>query len=445
MQRRFPIEIANGSAGAFPAPSHASGMDVMRPQKNFFRRRNARLALYGALALLGAGGVSYVLAHLRPAAPAVDRSAVWVDAVQRGPLLRDVRGLGTLTPEEIRWIAARSEGRVERIAVWPGTTVQPDTVLIVLGNPELEQAVLDADAAVTAAQAKLVNLKAQLEGQTLERQAAEAKARGDRDTAIAQMEVNERLSQQGLIAAVELKKSRISAQMLTDSSEIERQRVDFARQAVEPQLAVARSEVDLARAQAALKRGQLDALQVRAGMAGVLQQIAVEAGQRVTAGASLARVADPARLKAQIKVPETQAKDIAPGLSANIDTRNGIVAGRVSRIDPAVTQGSVLVDVTFDGAPLPKGARPDLSVEGSIELERLPDAVFVGRPAFSQENSMVSLFKLTADGNEANRVRVRLGRGSINAVEIKEGLQPGDRVILSDTSAYDGHERIRLN
>jgi HlyD family secretion protein len=348
-------------------------------------------------------------------------------------------------PEEISWIAARNDGRIEKILVLPGTEVKADTVLLVMNNPELQQAALDAQGVVTAAGAKLVNLKAQLQSQSLERQAALAKAAGDQEAAAAELEVNERLAKEGLIAALDLKKSRIAAQERAAFYEIEKKRFEFAKEAVEPQLAVAQGELDQAKAQATLRRSQLDALQVRAGMKGVLQQIAAEVGQRVTAGTNLARVADPSHLKAQVKIPETQARDITVGQTANIDTRtSGILAGHVSRIDPAVQQGTVLVDVAFDGVSLPHGARPDMSIEGVIEIERLSDVTFVGRPAVGGDESVVELFKLTPDGNEAERVEVKLGRGSINAVEVKEGLVPGDRVILSEMSSYESHKVIRL-
>ncbi len=419
-------------------------MDVVRAPQHARRRRNRRW-IFGGLALVIVAGATYAAARLKPALPSLDRSTVWTDTVRRGPMLRQVRGLGTLVPEEIRWIAAGTDARVERIVVYPGATVEPDTVLLVLSNPELQQTALAADAATTAAQARLVNLRAQLEGQSLERQSAFAKAQGDRDTAAAQVEVNEKLSKQGLIALVELRKSQIAAKELSACCEIERQRVDFTRQSVEPQLSVAQGELDQAKAQAALRHSQLDALQVRAGMAGVLQQVPVQVGQRIVAGTNLARVADPTRLKAQIKIPETQARDILPGQVASVDTRNGIAEGKVSRVDPAVQEGTVLVDVSFNGAPLPRGARPDLSVEGTVELERLADAVVVGRPAFGREESTVSLFRLSPDGDEATRVKVALGRGSINVVEVRTGLQPGDKIILSDTSAYDEYDHVRLH
>ena len=429
--------------GFDPGPT-ASSMDVTRAPHHAQKRRRQRW-LAGATAALTLVGITVALAHLRPAVPTVERSAVWTDTVRRGPMIREVRGMGTLVPEEIRWIAAGTDARVERIVVFPGASVEPDTLLLVLSNPELHQSVLDADAATTAARARLVNLRAQLEGVSLERQAAFARAQGDRDTADAQVEVNERLSKQGLIATVELRKSQIAARELTACCEIERQRVDFTRQSVEPQLAVARGELDQAQAQAALKHSQLDALQVRAGMAGVLQQIPVEVGQRIAAGTNVARVADPTRLKAQIKIPETQARDIQQGLPVSVDTRNGLAAGRVSRIDPAVQAGTVLVDVTFNGSALPRGARPDLSVDGTVELERIDDTLVVNRPALGREDTSLRLFRVTPGGSGAERVPVTLGRGSVNVVEVRNGLRAGDTVIISDTSAFDTNDRLRLN
>ena len=435
--------ILSQNRGGFSFHPGPGGMDVARGPQHARRQRNRRWIFggTGALAVLAA---TYAVMHLKPALPTLDRASIWTDVVRRGPMLRQVRGIGTLVPEEIRWIAAGTDARVERIVVYPGASVQADTVLLVLSNPELTQVTLDTDAAVTAAQAKLVNLRAQLQGLSLERQAAFARAQGDRDTAIAQVEVNEKLARNGLIAPVEFKKSQISAKELTACCEIERQRVDFTQQSVEPQMAVAQGELDQTRAQAALKHSQLDALQVRAGMAGVLQQVPVQVGQRLTAGTNLARVADPAQLKAQVKIPETQARDIQPGLPATVDTRNGLAEGHVSRVDPAVQDGTVLVDVTFSGAPLPRGARPDLSVEGTITLDNIPDALVVGRPAFGREESSVSLFRLSPDGEEATRVKVQLGRGSVNTVEVLAGLQAGDKIILSDTSAYDEHDHLRL-
>jgi HlyD family secretion protein len=418
-------------------------MDVVRDSATGRPIRRRLLLAVAGLVLVGTA--TFWIYHLKKAPPLVDRSLLWIDTVKRGTLFRQVRGSGSLVPEEISWIAARNDGRIEKIFVLPGTEVKADTVLLVMNNPELQQSVLDADGAVTAAEAKLVNLKAQLQSQSLERQAALAKAAGDQEGAAAELEVNERLAKEGLIAALDLKKSRITAQQAAAFYEIEKKRFEFAKEAVEPQLAVAQEELDQAKAQAALRHSQLNALQVRAGMKGVLQQIAAQVGQRVTAGTNLARVADPSHLKAQVKIPETQALDITVGQTANIDTRtSGIVVGQVSRIDPAVQQGTVLVDVAFDGVSLPHGARPDMSIEGVIELERLSDVTFVGRPAVGGDESVVELFKLTPNGTEAERVKVKLGRGSINEVEVKEGLVPGDRVILSEMSSYESHEVIRL-
>jgi HlyD family secretion protein len=437
---RFTVANGTGDTGF----ATFSNMDVARAPGVVRGRRRRRWIVAGVIVLVAAA-VTLTIARLQPAVPTLDRASVWIDTVRRGPMVRQVRGLGTLVPEEFRWIAAGTEARVERIVIYPGASVQPDSLILVMSNPEVKQAALDADAAVTEAQARLVNLRAQLEGQSLERQSALVKAEGDRDTAAAQVEVNEQLAGQGLIAAVELRKSQIAAKELTAACDIERQRVDFTRQSIDPQLAVAQGELEQAKAQAALRHAQLDALQVRAGMTGVLQQVPVEVGQRVAAGINLARVADPNQLKAQIKIPETQARDVQPGLPVSVDTRNGVVEGHVARVDPAVQDGTVLVDVTFNGATLPRGARPDLGVEGTVQLERIPDAVVVGRPAFGREESTVSLFRLAPDGRTATRVKVTLGRGSVDVVEVRAGLKPGDRVILSDTSAFDANEQIRLN
>jgi HlyD family secretion protein len=434
---------SNGSGIDPSAGSLSSRMDV--PRKGFQKRRWRNRLLFAAGLAITIGGLTFFISRLKPALPSVDRNSVWIDTVVRGPLIRDVRGIGTLVPEDVRWIPARTDARVERIVVWPGSQVREDTVLLVLSSAELEQQALDSDAAVKSAQAKLTQLQAQLEGELLERQAALTKAKADRDTAAVEMEVDERLAKRGLIASLDFKKAQISATELAENFEVEKQRYDFSKQSMEPRLAVAQGDLDQAKAQAVLRHSQVDALQVRAGMNGVLQQIAVDVGQRVSAGTSLARAADNTKLKAQIKIPETQVRDVALGQVGQIDMRNGsIVAGTVSRIDPAVREGTVLVDVTFSGATLPRGARPDLSVEGTIELEHLNDAVYVGRPAFGQDDSTIGLFKLDPDGNVAGRVKVRLGRGSATKAVIEEGLRPGDRVILSDTGTFDSHDRIQL-
>jgi HlyD family secretion protein len=436
---------SNGSGTDSRTPQMAPSSRMDNPRKGYQARRWRNRIFFALGVLIGIGGLTFFISRLKPALPSIDRNSVWIDTVVRGPLVRDVRGIGTLVPEDVRWIPARTDARVERIVVWPGTQVTVDTVLLVLSSAELEQQALDADAAVKSAAAKLTQLRAELEGELLERQAALTKAKADRDTTAVELEVDRRLAERGLIASLDFKKAQITATEQAANFEVEQRRSEFAKQSIEPRLAVAQGELDQAKAQAVLRHSQVDALQVRAGMNGVLQQIAVDVGQRVSAGTSLARAADNTKLKAQIKIPETQARDIALGQTAQVDMRNGsIVTGRVSRIDPAVREGTVLVDVSFSGATLPRGARPDLSVEGTIELEQLIDAVYVGRPAFGQDDSTISLFKLDPEGNLATRVKVRLGRGSATKAIIQAGLRPDDRVILSDTSAFDSHDRIQL-
>ncbi|MGA7129121.1 MAG: HlyD family efflux transporter periplasmic adaptor subunit, partial [Chthoniobacterales bacterium] len=407
----------------FSVPADGSRMDIPRigyRQKKW--RRNVLLLLLAAAVVTG---VSIFVARLEPALPSVDRSSVWIDTVSRGPLIRDVRGIGTLVPEDVRWIPARTDARVEQIVIWPGTEVTADSVILKLSSAELEQEARDADAAAKSAQAKLTQLQAELEGEMLEQQANLTKAQADRDTAQAEFEADERLSKGGLISTLDFQKAKIAATELSANFEVQKQRYEFAKRSMAPRMAVAQTDLEQAEAQAELRHGQVDALQVRAGMNGVLQQIAVEVGQRVSAGTNLARVADNTKLKAQIKIPETQARDIAIGQTAQVDMRNGsIVSGTVARIDPAVSEGTVLVDVTFHGIELPKGARPDLSVEGTIELERLADAIYVGRPAFGQDDSTIGLFRLSADGVTATRTKVQLGRGSATKVVILNGLRP---------------------
>lgn len=415
-------------------------MDI--PRKTSYGR--LRRALY---ALIGAGVIALItvgVSRLKPAAPSVDRATVWVDTVKRGPMLRQVRGLGTLVPEEIRWIPAITEGRVERRLVQPGAAVKADTVLLELSNPELEQAALEAEMQLKAAEAEYTNLRVQLESQLLTQRAQAATVQADYHQAKLQAETNEELAKNHLISDLTLKLSKVRAEELATRHEIEQKRLAISSESVKAQLAVQQARVEQLRALFQLRRSQVEALRVRAGVAGVLQQVLVEVGQQVTPGTNLARVADPTRLKAEIRIAETQAKDIQIGQKASIDTRNGVVPGHVIRIDPAVQNGTVTVDVALDG-PLPKGARPDLSVDGTIEIERLDDVIYVGRPAFGQERSTVGLFKLINGGKEAVRVQVKLGRSSVNTIEILEGLQPGDQVILSDMSAWDAFDRIRLN
>jgi len=419
-----------------------STMDVPRP--NVARNKRRRRILIIAASIFALVIVTIALSRLKPAVPSVDRSTVWIDTVKRGPMVRQVRGLGTLVPEEIRWIAAITEGRVEKIVVRPGAHVEPATVLVELTSPEVEQAARDAELQYKAAEAELTTLRATLQRDLLEQEASAARVHSEYQQAKMEAETNDNLSRNGLVAALTHKTSKIKAEDLVARDAIEQKRYEFAKNNIEPQLASKQAAVDQVKANAEMKKNQMEQLKVRAGFAGVLQQLPLEVGQRVTPGTNLARVADPTKLKAQVKIAETQAKDIQLNQIASIDTRNGIVAGHVRRVDPAVEQGTVTVDVALEGE-LPKGARPDLSVDGTIELERLDNVVYVGRPAFGQENNTVGIFKLVSGSAEAVRTPVKLGRSSVNTIEILNGLQPGDQVILSDTSSMDAHDRIRLN
>ena len=418
-------------------------MDIARPSSVAAARKKRRI-LFGTGAVVIIVLVTIGLSRLEPAAPSVEKGTVWVDTVKRGPMLRQVRGTGTLVPEEIRWIPATTEGRVERIVVLPGKVVEPDTVLLELSNPSLEVLAQDAASELKAAESESTNLQVQLQSQLLTQKAAAAGVLADYRQASMQAEADEILAKDGLVADITMRVSKLRAEELKGRSEIEQQRVEMASQAAEAQNAVQQGRVDRARGASRLRKSQVDALKVRAGVHGVLQQIPVQVGQQVSLGTNLARVAEPGRLKAEVRVAETQARDIVIGQVASIDTRNGIVPGRVSRIDPAVQNGTVTVDVALEGA-LPRGARPDLSVDGTIELERLESVLFVGRPAFGGEQSTLGLFRLEAGGAGAKRVQVKVGRSSVNTVEILEGLNEGDQVILSDMSAWDAFDRVRLN
>lgn len=407
------------------------------------KKRQKRIIMIAAI-VLGLIVVTFGLSRLKPAVPSVDRSTVWVDTVKRGPMVRQVRGLGVLVPEEIRWIAAVTAGRVEKIVVRPGAQVEPDTVLLELTSPEVEQLARDAESQYAAEEAELTTLRASLQRELLEQEANAARVQSEYQQAKMENETNDQLAKNGLVADLVHKTSKIRAEDLAARAQIEQKRLEFATHNIEPQIAAKQAAVDQAKANAALRKNQMEQLKVRAGFTGVLQQLPVEVGQQVAPGTNLARVADPTKLKAEIKIAETQAKDIQINQKAMIDTRNGVVEGHVIRVDPAVEQGTVRVDIAIDGE-LPKGARPDLSVDGTIELERLDDVVYVGRPAFGQEQSTVGIFKLIPDSSEAVRTPVKLGRSSVNTIEIVSGLQPGDQVILSDTSAMDAHDRIRLN
>jgi HlyD family secretion protein len=414
-----------------------------KPRTDQAHRRRKRWLVICAVALALAAG-TIALARLKPAAPTIDRRAVWIDTVTRGPMLRQVRGIGSLVPEDIAWIAARTAGRVERIVLRPGATVKADDVILILGNPEVREAAANADSQLKAAEAEVESFRLQLENGALATEVAAASAHADYQQAKLRAEVNEKLFTQGIVSGLELRLSKVTEEQAEVRNALEQKRATFTRQSIAPQLAAKRAEVARLMAQARMRHEELEALHVRAGMNGVLQVLPVEVGAQVAAGANLARVADPARLKASIRIPETQMKEVRLGQHATIDTRNGIVAGLIARIDPSVKDGTVTVDVALTGA-LPAGARPDLSVEGTIELERLQNVLFIGRPAVSEATSQLRLFKLDADRAEASRVPVTLGRRSINAVEVLGGLAPGDRVILSDMSRWDGNDHIRLN
>jgi HlyD family secretion protein len=418
-------------------------MDV--PRKSAARNKKIRRIVIAVVVLAAVGVTTKILAGLKPSAPNVERAQVWLDAVKRGPMLRQVRGLGTLVPIDGGLvIPATTDGRVEQRLALPGTIVTPGTVLLVLSNPELEQATIDAEWKVKAAEAELNNLRVKLQSDRLTQQAAAATVETDAHKAKLEADRDAELSRFGLTADLTAKKSMATAEDLESRVTIEKKRLEIGLEAIKAQLAVQQATVEQLRALWNLKKSQIEAMRVKAGVAGVLQQVPVEVGQRVSAGAILARVVQPEKLKAELKIPETQAKDAAIGQAASIDTRNGIIEGKVSRIDPAAVNGTVTVDVKLEGA-LPPGARPDLSVDGTIEIEKLTDVLYVGRPTFGQPNSQISLFKLEPDGKGANRVQVKLGRSSVNTIEILEGLRVGDQVILSDMSTWDAYDRIRLN
>jgi HlyD family secretion protein len=358
-------------------------------------------------------------------------------------MLREVRGLGTLIPEDIRWIPAQTDSRVERIVLRPGAIVRPDSIIVELSDPQLQRDTLDAEYQLKGAEADYENLKVQVNSDLLNQRATAASVRSDYEQAKLQHEVDDQLQKQGLAADVTAKLSKVRAEQLAIRAQLEEERTKNAEETAKTRLAAQQARVEQQKALYNLRRSQLEALHVRAGINGVLQLVPVEVGQRVTPGANVARVADPKKLKAEIKIAETQAKDVAIGQKATIDTRNGIVAGRVSRIDPSVQNGTVTVDVAIEDQ-LPQGARPDLSVDGTIELENLKDVLYVGRPVHGQADSTIGIFKIVNDGAEAVRVNVKLGRSSVTTIEVLQGLQVGDKVILSDMSAVDNFDRIRL-
>ena len=407
------------------------------------RKKKIRRIILAAVGLLVVGAVTYGVSQLRPAAPGVDRATVWIDTVKRGELTRQVRGSGILVPENIRWIPATTSGRVERLVIRPGAQVTPTTVILEMTNPDLEQQVMDARLAFESAKATLENRRATLQNDLLTQEAAVATAESNHTQAMLTLNANEQLFKDQLISMLQLKQSQGNAQEMQNRLNIARKQIEIAKAGMLSQIAPQEADVNQRKATYDLRLRQLDDLKVKAGMTGVLQVLPVEVGAQVAAGTNVARVADPTMLKAELRIAETQTKDIKIGQVAEVDTRNGVVAGRVSRIDPASANGTVGVDISLDGA-LPPGARPDLSVDGTVRLEQLNNVIFVGRPAFGQEESTIMLFKLDANG-EAHRTKVVLGRSSVNQIEIREGLQPGDQVILSDMSSYDSFDRVRLN
>lgn len=423
-------------------------VDIARPP-SVIRKKKIRRAIYGAIALVVVAGITVGVSRLKPAAPSVDRATVWVDTVKRGQMLRQVRGSGTLVPEDIRWISATTAGRVERIVLRAGAIVEPNTVILELSSPDVEQAHRESLLAYQSALAAYENRKADLESGLLTQESQLATIESNYKQAELDLNSNLELQKSGLVAELVVKQKQGAVADLKNRLAVETKRLEISKAGMKSQLAPQEADIAQKKAAADLQARKLDDLKVKAGMNGVLQCVCsnpttqVERGAQVNPGGNLARVANPGVLKAELRIAETQTKDIKIGQYAEVDTRNGVVKGKVARIDPASSNGTVGVDITLEGA-LPPGARPDLSVDGTVRLEELNNIIYVGRPAFGQENSSVSLFKVGADG-EALRTTVKLGRSSVNTIEIVDGLQPGDQVILSDMSTYDEYQRVRLS
>lgn len=416
-------------------------MDITRPDVK--RQKKIRRYIYIGAALLVIVVVTAALARLKPAAPSVDKSTIWTDTVKRGPMLREVRGLGTLVPETVWVIPAATEGRVEKRYLLPGTPVKANTVILDLSNPQLQQEALDAEYQLKGAQASYEQTKAQLQNQLMDKRTQAASVSSQYRTAEMKKDADESLGRLGLEAQLDVKTAEVQAEELAKENDLAQQEVQTFADSITPQLAVQQANIDQKRALYALKKSQVEQLHVRAGVDGILQELDVDVGQQVTAGAALAKVSQPTQLKASLQIAETQAKDIQIGQKASVDTHNGIIPGHVMRIDPSVANGTRTVDVKLDGA-LPKGAVPDLSVEGTIEIERLADVLYVGRPVHGDADSTVGLFKVVEGGSEAVRVPVEIGSESVNTVEIRKGLNVGDTVILSDMSAEDNYDRVEL-
>jgi HlyD family secretion protein len=419
-------------------------MDISRPDLKAKKRK--RQALMIAIGVVVLAAVTFLVMRLKPAAPSQDRSAVWTDTVKRGPMIRQVRGLGTLVPREdaIRQIPAQTEATVVRILTLPGSIVRPDTILLELADPQATQQALDAELSLRSARADLSNVQVKVQSDLMAQKSAAATVNADYNQAQRQAKTDKSLYSLGVISGLAYNGSQGKADELSTRNKLEEQTVQINEKAIESQLAVQQAKVAQAQAIYDLKRQQLEALKVRAGISGVLTSLPLAVGQHVTMGTMLAEVVQPNQLKAQLKIPETQARDIQLGQPASVDTHNGVADGTVSRIDPAVVNGTVTVDVKLVGN-IPDGARKDLSVDGTIDLERLKDVLYVGRPAFGNEESTITLFRLDQDGKGAVRVPVKVGRASVNAIQVLQGLHEGDTVILSDMSRYDTTDRIRLD
>ncbi len=407
------------------------------------RKPNRKPWIFGAAGLLTLVGVTWGLSQLRAAAPTVERGSVWLDTVKRGPMLRQVKGAGTLVPEHIRWLTADTAGRVERIHVRPGAPVQPDTLLMELSNPDVQLQALEAERQLASAEAELIALRTQLETQRISQEAALASLETEAAHAGRQAQATVALLDRAFVPTLEAQQTREKAGELTVRLDLERKRLSVLQASTREQLAAQQGQIERLKAVARFRRTQVESMQVKAGEAGVLTELPLELGQWVTPGTVLAKVVKPERLKAELRIAETQARDIQVGQRAQVDTRNGVVEGQVARVAPAASQGTVRVEVTLP-EQLPKGARPDLTVEGTVELERLGDVLFVGRPAGAQPNSTMSLFRLMPDSDEAVRIPVQLGRGSVNSIEVVQGLTEGDQVVLSDMTAWDAVDRVRV-
>jgi HlyD family secretion protein len=418
-------------------------MDIARPELKRKKRRRQILLLSTAVIVVAVATVG--ISRLKPAAPSVERGTVWTDTVKRGPMLRQVRGLGTLIPsqEAVRQIPAETDATVVRIRLLPGSQVKADTVLLEMSNPQVEQAATDAQLQLKAANAQYQSLRGRLDSDLMNQKAGAATVTADYSQAQLQSQIDKALYDLGVISGMAYKVSKGKADELTTRNDLEGQRLTVAEKAIVSQLGEQQARIDQMRTLAELKQKQLDALKVRAGIDGVLVDLPLQVGQHVLPGTMLAKVVQPDHLMAELKVAETQARDVQIGEPAAVDTHNGVISGAVMRVDPAVQNGTVTVDVKLVGE-LPKGARPDLSVDGTIDLERMGNILFVGRPAFGQESSTISLFKLDPDSKGAVRVPVKVGRASVNSIQILEGLHEGDTVILSDMSRWDNTDRIRL-